>query len=234
MPASIKIAVYTNGDDAFVAWAPSEFILAAAVPAGARAQNSHGAQVETVENRVGFKKDKPKSGDHRPSSEWPFQRFNWTDHAVDVGNNVRYRVTAMIDDGSGRPSRRASRAMDPLGDAGDRRWRRLLVLLQSRPGAVAIRRALPEGKKLTPAKFKAQLKKSVDPKFRAFLEGDLGTQSSRSCRTRSRQRRAARRALRARRREARKGADRARRRLHLILANGSDKSGDGNASARSS
>jgi hypothetical protein len=29
-------------------------------------------------------------------------------------------------------------------------------------------------KKLTPAKFKAQLKTSTDPKFRAFLEGDLG------------------------------------------------------------
>ena len=32
-----------------------------------------------------------------------------------------------------------------------------------------------EDKNLTPAKFKAQLKKNVDPKFRAFLEGDLGT-----------------------------------------------------------
>jgi len=50
--------------------------------------------VEADENRVGFARDKPKSDDHEPSSKWPFQRFNWTDHAVDVGNKVRYRVTA--------------------------------------------------------------------------------------------------------------------------------------------
>jgi hypothetical protein len=104
MTISVKVAVYTNSDDAFVAWAPSDFI------AGCRGfmlergrKTNSGSKVEVVENRVGFSKDNPKSGEHRPSNEWPFQRFNWTDHAADVGHQVRYRVTAMVDDGSGRP-----------------------------------------------------------------------------------------------------------------------------------
>ena len=104
MAITIKAALYTNSDDAFVAWAPSEFIP------GCRGfllergrKNGASIKTEPVENRVGFSTDKPKSGDHRPSDEWPFQRFNWTDHAADVGNQVRYRVTAMVDAGSGRP-----------------------------------------------------------------------------------------------------------------------------------
>jgi hypothetical protein len=98
MAPKIKVAVYTNSDDAFVAWAPDDFIpecrgfqLERARKVGSK------DKVEIVENRVGYASDKPKSGDQRPSNEWPFQRFNWTDHAVDVGNQVRYRVTAMVD-----------------------------------------------------------------------------------------------------------------------------------------
>ena len=109
MAVKIKVAVYTNSDDAFVAWAPSAFIpgcrgflLERASKAGAS------EKVEPVENRLGFKKDKPKSGDHEPSSKWPFQRFNWTDHAINVGSEVRYRVTAMIDDGNGRPYKKGA------------------------------------------------------------------------------------------------------------------------------
>src|SRR5882724_12222014 len=102
MAITIKIAVYTNSDDAFVAWAPTDFISGCRGFLLERARDEGGHQkVEAVENRVGFEKDKPKSGDHKPSDKWPFQRFNWTDHEVDVGNRVRYRVTAMIDDSSG-------------------------------------------------------------------------------------------------------------------------------------
>jgi hypothetical protein len=176
MTVSIKIAVYTNSDDAFVAWAPSDFIPGCRgflLERGRRAGT--GTKVEPVENRVGFSKDKPKSGDHRPSSEWPFQRFNWTDHAADVGNEVRYRVTAMIDTGSGRPYKKGAVSnwtpwAKLSGDAGGGFscfFNRGLVLSQF------VARYLKQ-KKLTPAKFKAALKNNVDPKFRAFLEGDLG------------------------------------------------------------
>ena len=104
MALTIRIAVYTNGDDAFVAWAPSAFIPGCRGFLLERARKTPtGEVIEQVENRLGFKRDKPKSGDHRPSSEWPFQRFNWSDHAADAGDELRYRVTAMIDTGGGRP-----------------------------------------------------------------------------------------------------------------------------------
>ena len=176
MTVSIKAAVYTNSDDAFVAWAPSDFISGCRGFLQERARKiGAGTKVEPVENRLGFSKDKPKSGDHRPSSEWPFQRFNWTDHAVDVGNEVRYRVTAMIDTGSGRPYKKGAvsnwtkwaKLSADAGGGFSCFFNRGLVLSQF------VARYLKENK-LTPAKFKAQLKNNVDPQFRAFLEGDLG------------------------------------------------------------
>src|SRR3982751_6655943 len=176
MAITTKAALYTNSDDAFVAWAPSEFIP------GCRGfllergrKNGASIKTEPVENRVGFSTDKPKSGDHRPSDEWPFQRFNWTDHAVDVGNQVRYRVTAMVDSGGGRPYVAGpvsawtawAKLTSEMGGGFSCYFNRGLVLSQF------VARYLKE-RKISAAKFKAQLKKSVDPKFRAFLQGDLG------------------------------------------------------------
>jgi hypothetical protein len=66
MAVNIKIAVYTNSDDAFVAWAPSDFIPECRGFLLERARKTGAVEkVGPVENRVGFKKDKPKSGDHR-------------------------------------------------------------------------------------------------------------------------------------------------------------------------
>lgn len=234
MTISIKVAVYTNSDDAFVAWAPSEFIPGCRGFLLERARKvGAGTKVEPVENRLGFSKDKPKSGDHRPSSEWPFQRFNWTDHAVDVGNEVRYRVTAMIDTGSGRPFKKGAasrwtswaKLSSDAGGGFSCFFNRGLVLSQF------VARYLKD-KKLTPAKFKAQLKNSVDPKFRAFLEGDLGAKIIAILKggpNANTELHAALYELGDAKLENAMIALGAR--LHLILANGSDP-GDGNAVAR--
>jgi phosphatidylserine/phosphatidylglycerophosphate/cardiolipin synthase-like enzyme len=232
---TISIAVYTNSDDAFVAWAPSAFIPECRGFLLERGRKNGTKEiVEPVENRVGFKKDKAKSGDHQPSDKWPFQRFNWTDHAVDVGNKVRYRVTAMVDDGSGRPFQPGpSSNWTPWAtltpDAGGGFscfFNRGLVLSQF------VARYLRD-KKLTPAKFKAQLKKSVDPKFRAFLEGDLGARVAlalKDAKSNHTQLHAALYELGDEKLED--GLIGLGSHLHLILANGSDKSGDGNEEAR--
>src|SRR5260221_698139 len=58
MAATIKVAVYTNSDDAFVAWAPSEFIAGCRGFLLERARKAQ-ASVEVVENRVGFRKVDP-------------------------------------------------------------------------------------------------------------------------------------------------------------------------------
>lgn len=235
MAVSIKIAVYTNSDDAFVAWAPSAFIPGCRGFLLERARKTGaGEKIEPVENRVGFNKDKPKSGDLRSSREWPFQRFNWTDHAVNVGNQVRYRVTAMIDEGSGRPYKdgamskwtRWAKLSADRGDGFSCFFNRGLVLSQF------VARYLKKNK-LTPAKFKAQLKRNVDPKFRAFLEGDLGTKILdllEDTQNGGAERHAALYELGDEKLEDAMIALASR--LHLILANGSDKSGDGNEAAR--
>jgi phosphatidylserine/phosphatidylglycerophosphate/cardiolipin synthase-like enzyme len=235
MPVTIKIAVYTNSDDAFVAWAPSDFIPGCRGFLLERGRKTGaGEKVEPVDNRVGFSQDKPKSGDHRSSSVWPFQRFNWTDHAVDVGNEVRYRVTAMVDGGSGRPYKNGAKSnwtpwAKLTADAGGGFscfFNRGLVLSQF------VARYLDE-KKLTPAKFKAQLKKSVDPKFRAFLEGDLGAKIFAVLKG-AKQGDAALHAALYELGDAKleDAMIALASHLHLILANGSDKTGDGNEAAR--
>src|SRR5439155_560769 len=90
-----------------------------------------------------------------------------------------------------------------------------------------------KAKKLTPANFKAQLKKSVDPKFRAFLEGDLGARLGAiltDAQGGHAELHAALYELGDEKLEDALIAVAAH--LHLILANGADKSGDGNAAAR--
>lgn len=235
MPTTIKLSVYTNADDAFVAWAPSGFIPGCRGFLLERGRKSGSKLTVTpVENRLGFKKDQPKSGDHRPSSEWPFQRFNWTDHAIDIGNKVRYRVTAMIDTGAGRPYKKGvASAWSPwvtlAADAGDGFscfFNRGLVLSQF------VARYLRD-KKLSPARFKAQLKKNVDPQFRRFLAGDLGAKLMDMLSTLHDDGGKLHAAL------YELGDEQLENALialgpacKLILANGSDKSGDGNAAAR--
>lgn len=234
MAVTISVAVYTNSDDAFIAWAPSDFIPGCRGFLLERARKVGATKkVEPVENRVGFAKDHPKSGDHRPSREWPFQRFNWTDHVADVGNKVRYRVTAMIDTGNGRPYSKGPRSawtkwMTLAADAGGNfscYFNRGLVLSQF------VARYLKE-KKLSPRKFKDQLQKSVDPKFRGFLEGDLGARLTNVLRDAKNKEGQLHAALYELGDEKLENAIIALgSKLHLILANGSDRV-DGNARAR--
>lgn len=235
MTLTIKVAIYTNSDNAFIAWAPSAFIPGCRGFLLERARKTlAGITVEPVENRVGFKQDKPTSGAHKPSSEWPFQRFNWTDYAVDVGNQVRYRVTAMLDTGTGRPYAKGVASKwthwtTLTADAGDGfscYFNRGLALSQF------VARYMKE-KGLTAAQFKAQLKASVDPAFRAFLEGDLGMRLMKmltDAQAGTAELHAALYELEDEKLEAAMIAIGSH--LNLILANGSDTSGDGNATAR--
>jgi phosphatidylserine/phosphatidylglycerophosphate/cardiolipin synthase-like enzyme len=235
MSINIAIRLYTNSDDAFVAWAPSGPI------AGCRGfmlerKRKEGAKevTEVVENRVGFTKDKPKSGEHRPSNVWPFQRFNWTDHVVDVGAQVRYRVTAMRDTGSGRPFKAGPASpwtpwarLSPVAGTGfSCFFNRGLVLSQF------VARYLKE-KKITAAKLKSQLKTSPALVFRHFLMGDLGGQIFSMLKEAGETGKRFHAALYELGDRALEDALIALNgNLELILANGSDKSGDGNAEAR--
>ena len=87
-----------NCDDAVVFWRVAEPIPNCWGCAVEREQKLDDGSVRrtVLENRTGFLRDEPKSGDKRPSTEWPFQRFSWADHSANTGDRVRYRVVPMI------------------------------------------------------------------------------------------------------------------------------------------
>ncbi|MGH9420991.1 MAG: phospholipase D-like domain-containing protein, partial [Thermoanaerobaculia bacterium] len=140
----------------------------------------------------------------------------------------------MIDEGGGRPYKKGvasnwtpwEKLSADAGGGFSCFFNRGLVLSQF------VARYLKD-KKLTPAKFKAQLKKSVDPKFRAFLEGDLGAKIVEILQNAKNGGADLHAALYELGDEKLEDAMIAlESRLHLILANGSDQSGDGNEAAR--
>ncbi len=234
MATSITVAVYANSDDAFIAWAPGDFIPECRgfqLERGRKAGKTE--KIDVVDNRLGFSKDKPKSGDHRPSNIWPFQRFNWTDHAVDVGNEVRYRVTAMVRTPGGDlalgPASNWTPWIQLTPDAG---WgfscffNRGLILSQF------VARYLRD-RKITPAKLKAQLKASGDKTFRSFLQGDLGARVLELLADAKSQKTDLHAALYELDDEQLETAMiGVGPNLHLVLSNGSGKGSDGNAVAR--
>jgi hypothetical protein len=93
-----KINLIANCDDAVVFWGIEKPIKDCWGFAVERERSVPGGGVQglTLDNRVGFEKDNPQPGDHRPSTVWPFQRFWWADHSVNSGDRVRYRVTPMV------------------------------------------------------------------------------------------------------------------------------------------
>jgi PLD-like domain len=97
----VQVAAIANCDDSVVFWRVPKAIPDCWGFAIEREQKKDGGVTRTVlDNRMGFARDKPNSGDKRPSTEWPFQRFSWADHSVGTGDVVRYRVVPMIHDGT--------------------------------------------------------------------------------------------------------------------------------------
>src|SRR6266853_899306 len=101
MPTKLK--VYTNEDDALLFWSIAKPIKECRGFAIERKITRHGEAAETSDflvNRTGFAgKTIPVPADGRPvikhSTEWPFQRFNWTDHDANTGDSVSYRIVPM-------------------------------------------------------------------------------------------------------------------------------------------
>ena len=98
----VRISATANCDDVVIFWRIDTALTDCWGFAIEREEKrADGSIARTVlDNRVGFKKDNAKSGEARPSTEWPFQRFSWADHSVDTGDRVRYRVVPMVHDGT--------------------------------------------------------------------------------------------------------------------------------------
>jgi phosphatidylserine/phosphatidylglycerophosphate/cardiolipin synthase-like enzyme len=89
----VKVRVYHNGDDVFIAWKP------AGVIAGCRGfalQRRRNGVEEVVSTWVGFVGDVATEGERRASTNWPIQKYQWTDYMADPGDRLQYRVLAMV------------------------------------------------------------------------------------------------------------------------------------------
>ncbi len=93
----ITAKLYTNGDDCFLAWSmpPTPDCWGFAIwrelkTAGGKVFNGY------IHNRTGFEGENNPPNSHKPSTEWPFQRYNWTDHGVDEGDEVSYIIYPVL------------------------------------------------------------------------------------------------------------------------------------------
>lgn len=89
----MMLSTYHNGDDVFIAWRPTGSIEACRGFALFRRRNGN---EEVVKTWVGFAKQKHKTGERRDSTEWPIQRFQWTDYMANPGDRLQYRVVPMV------------------------------------------------------------------------------------------------------------------------------------------
>ena len=109
---TISLIVHPGVDSAFLAWR-AQFIRdcrgfalrrrirraqgSAPSPNSVGATDDQGFRVEVVASWVGFV-DGPNvpPGTRRPTTEWPIQKYLWSDFAVNPSDEVAYRVTPMV------------------------------------------------------------------------------------------------------------------------------------------
>ena len=89
----MKVKVYHDGDNAFIAWKPSGFIPSCRGFTLLRRRN--GIE-ETVSTWVGFLGQQHENGERRPSKDWPIQKYQWTDYMANPGDRLQYRVIPMV------------------------------------------------------------------------------------------------------------------------------------------
>ena len=178
MPVTLK--VYVNEDDALLFWSipkPITDCRGFAIQRRIKRSGKKKAEEDFLVNRTGFENEpKPKEKDPKikPSTEWPFQRFSWTDHDAETGDVVSYRVIPMIRNSDGELEQKESQASAwsaerTLGiTKGQFKpfFNRGFVMSQF------MARFLKE-KKLTLPQFKQLIKDEDDRTIRHFLSGDL-------------------------------------------------------------
>jgi phosphatidylserine/phosphatidylglycerophosphate/cardiolipin synthase-like enzyme len=90
---AIKLRLYHNGDEVMIAWKPDGPIDNCRGFALLRRRNG---SEEVVQTWVGFAGEEHTLGEHRDSTQWPIQRFQWIDYLARAGDRLAYRVIAMV------------------------------------------------------------------------------------------------------------------------------------------
>jgi phosphatidylserine/phosphatidylglycerophosphate/cardiolipin synthase-like enzyme len=91
------IQAYANNDDAMIVWQVNKKIANCYGFALYRKYKGESdAMAEPIQSYVGFEDQNPKEGETRPSTDWPFQKFVWSDFFVKTGDIVSYKAVPMI------------------------------------------------------------------------------------------------------------------------------------------
>jgi hypothetical protein len=123
----LHLVAYHNCDDVEVFWrvsvagekdAPIPEVLGFTLERQRQKADGTWSDSEVIRNRVGFSSgpaDQAGPAPTQPSSIWPFQCFDWTDHGANSGQTVRYRVSAVRLPAGGTLG---ETALEPVADSG--------------------------------------------------------------------------------------------------------------------
>lgn len=99
--AKPELSVCCNNDQTIISWRYSEPIKdCIGFAVYRKLNNENEAEAEPLKNRIGFADEQFVKGEQRPSTEWPIQRFMWTDFSVSEGDTVAYRIVPMLYNGT--------------------------------------------------------------------------------------------------------------------------------------
>lgn len=231
---TIELRAFANGDDCLIIWKTPEIANCLGFAIGRERKRPNGVERLVLPNRLGFKGEPMEPGETQPSTVWPFQRYDWTDHSVSTGDEVRYCVTPILRQADGLIAPDVGQAADwtpwvtLTPTAGDTSvyFNRGLVMSQFMARALKGDYSVKALKK-----FKANLQDHEDS-LRKFLGGDLLSKLlSLLAAAKSDGLHVWAALYELSDPELIDALSSLRSRAHLILANGSDKSGDGNAAA---
>jgi phosphatidylserine/phosphatidylglycerophosphate/cardiolipin synthase-like enzyme len=179
---AVTLRVYVNDDDALMFWSvPTAIAECRGFAIERRRTDPTGTAEEGfLLNRVGFANQPVPApatdgSRTRPSTEWPFQRFSWTDHDVDLGDTVSYRVIPVVRNAQGALEQLADQASEfspevtvgaPVGSRFRPVFNRGFVLSQFMARYLAQRN-------LTPKQFKDGIQDQDEQVIRTFLSGTL-------------------------------------------------------------
>jgi hypothetical protein len=176
------VVVYANSDDALLLWSADQleddlegFSVQRKLQRGAAAEKT-----SWIDNYAPPGVKAYQDGRHVPSDQRPFRTFTWTDHEVQAGDKVRYRVVPFLAGTTAPATELASawsrrRTVGAPSSATNRAFfNRGFVISQF------ISRYLDEhypnmDRIAALRKFKAQISTKLDDQIRVFLSGEVRT-----------------------------------------------------------
>lgn len=116
-PIKSTIKAFANCDHVYIAWRYEQLIpncIGFAVYK--RVNGEPAATAEPIVNHIGFAGQDPQPGETRPSTDWPIQRFTWTDYDVKFGDKVSYMAVPILwlNSAVSKDSHGASEWSDPV------------------------------------------------------------------------------------------------------------------------